>query len=1313
MMRVNIKIKELPRRELFTKFRFHGSWDPANIIQTVKVEESLEVFEYNILFELPERDLYTTDAIYVSSEVLINRTPTSHGMAAFNVLKMLQNTKNADERYNYSLERQFSDYYTADEKRKLYGKILATLMNPEYINVIPSPFMTHEQVKKHAMRWCQQKAMYWASFRPAVPLLETIVLKHFISPNGYVFPPEMFATIISKPISYATLHSSILYSLYVWQLSVDNFMTTIQKLGRAKMGTWMEFITYNVIGFALELFALRIIYHSDEDIDLETGAITATERMEVYLATLFSDCEEKGRTILRVVYSFIAQLKLVDTISMDPIMLGMIQFLRYYVCLMTTNSTNDAALDNNNKLNKTIQGPESNGHVTSVLIPKLKFYRRHAKLPHVHNWSAVYDSLETDRPFIEILQLEGTGYQATLLDVFNKYITTGSEQCRENIQKAKSMLENTPIGKIMSSFIFNMDFALAPNETPNGFIRYITSGYLYDDQDMLRQSEFRPFNKDLTFGVTIYQLLYEDVFWVPCLPFDDNVIREMKYQLEHFPRGHPFTFSNPPTNLPKWHYRGHPDTNGCSLSMIQAVSNMSPDEIVQMDDFLTKSPDFQHFDFKIIPMNEQSLLVLRVTPINPKQKLSDIHQWFSRNFGVVAKFTFVRWSQDAGAKHLFEIVISSTQMKKVYSILLSLQTFNVRYIDEIYSTLSKFRSNETVLVSFENCFTIKGSQTIQIPQSHIFDIQIRERNIDARSSIPIRSMFGRNPQFSPSCIINPNQNMLTYEDGVGSQVRVIEIPYLSTVSAPSASQPSISTLDYDVQTRTMKLPNQMIANLPITAPFPEMVQYPLETVDLKEPPAPVPTPAAPPIQVNADGSITMDTFKVIEQIYTKKVYRFKTGTSLCKVFPPNFKTTSYCLKVKNNVLVVSFFIGINPFVLEITFNSTSMSTIPMTDPGILELRQDNMLYLNGTNISNDIYAYIVNDPQVTLCGMMIRADTPVFTWETPALNFKARDGKIKIKTFKRPRMILETFGTNAIHCRNVKFHPNLSALSMSLERDSKYYRSIMFDTRLTHFTGTECMLVFSNDVMYLNGKMHRYPNNFLYMCSTDPITQQEMSGYDHFNPRLIVSENADRTIEIIGDCVNIDKNIFMAYNQTSMIIYNDLMEELCLFEINSPRVLWYDFKDCDRQFVKIDRNRFTFDIRAEASEELTWASFFHMMYDLLVSNSERAEFIHNMNQFVENSTFKSKRNVKEFNSNYYFALIGSGLWIYERSSNDFYEIQQILNIDDWIHDQATSLDQKMLFIFNLFLTNFENQNFASDQNLMLANVRIPIRDLRL
>jgi len=1315
-MQVNVKIRDIPRPDLLARFQFHGSWPGANIMAVGHVKKGETSFEFDVTLPILEnaRELLTTDAIYVTTEVRIRETPTTHGHAAFNLGELMKNVGNADERYNYSLERKFSDYHTADEKRKLYGKVLLTILNPEEIQICPSPYMSHEEMKVHSQRWCEQKAAYWSQYAPAAPGLENIVLKHFISPNGYVFPPEMFTTLIMAPLSYNTLHSSLIYSLYVWQLGIDVFVSTVQKLGTKKMSTWTEFIAYNAIGFALELFSLRLIYRTDEDIDLETGAIESTERMEVFVATLFSDCEEKGRKILRVVHSFLEQVGRFDTISMDPLMLVMISFLRNYVTLMTTNSTNDSALDKNNKLNQNIEGAETNGHVTAILIPKLKFYRRHAKLHHVHNWSDIYASIDEDRPYYEVLCLEGTGFQSALLNIFNNYITTGSEACRENIAKVKSLLENSPLSKIMSSFIFNMDFALAPRRTPNGFIRYITSGYNYDAKDPLRQCEFRPFNSSLRYGVTLYELLNEDVFWVPCMPFDDNVIREMLYQLEHFGRGLPFKFTEPSQKLPTFHKRGSPDTNGCSTAMIQSFDNLSITDIVDMNTFLTQSAEFQHFDFKVIPMGEQSLLVVRITPINPKEKLKDISTWFARNVGSPAKLVFLRWAEATGNKPHFELVFTDLSQATEYSIILSLQNVNRQHIELLYRSLSEINNKEHVNVSFPNGFRMVstfGSRTVFVPEAHIFDIQFRERKIQQATQTPIRSSFGQYPAFTPTFINDEFAKCIFYEDVVGNEVRQISLPYVMIVEPPKQqTPPTVAQLTYNAAKNQVTLPNNAVVTIPPKAMAPDVIHYPVENVDMsvkKEDAA-----GAAAIKLNDDGSITVNTFKVLEEIYTKRVYRFANMAALKKAFPPKFRATAYCIRITSRIVVASFFIGLDPFVLEIMLAAPTPNA-PKVDQGVLELREGGALVLAGMPIPETASGFIVNDPLVTLCGMMINPNEPVEVWDTPALTLKARTGKTIFKTFRRPAMMVEAFGNAAIICRNVKYNAKLGVISMELEKSEKYYRSFVFDLKTAPRDSDLRLLKFSSDAIYFNGRLHPYPNELLYICGTDPITDEELNTFEHLIPALEVDTTPDDKLVIIGDCVNVAKNIFVAYNDTSLIVYNDLMEQLFLMEMDNEVILMFDFTDCDQQFVKIEGNRFSFNLNLHSSQHLSWPNFFRTLYDSTHINAERGEIVHHLNEFAAHSKVVSTRRIKEYDANNYFAMIGAALWVYERSPADFYELQQILNIDEWLHDGKTTWDDKMLFIFNLWGTNINNRNYAIEQNFMLANVRLAVRDLRI
>ncbi len=1342
-MEISFSIADLPHKELFTQFRVWASWPNENIVRLVKV-----VDQFSVSFDIPEtRSLYDLDGVYLASELLINNTPTTHACAFFPLAELLDAE---------TVERKFIDYHTPKEQIYEYGSLTASLLSEDDFVLQTAPYYSKEEMIRNAMNWCKQRTLYWKQFAPVNVEVETVVMNHFMSVNGIPLPPDMYMVLIGKSHSLATLRSCIAYSCHVWQISEESFMKTLKMLGKRPMYTWREFVAYNAVGFALELIAIGIIYHADEDIDLRTGKIEPTERMEMFVPTKRSDCEEKGRTINKVFASFIRHAKT----STDALLRSFTDVLKYYVAMMTTNSTNDAALDKNNQLQTTIQGTSYDGHVTGLFIPSRIFYRRHGQLPHIDHYEERMERLPNERPYLEVLFMEGTGYQSALMNTFSKYMGNDGKRCLENIARVSRLLQESPLSTMLSSFIFNVKPFLADNETPNGFIRYVTSAYICDlnedGSQNIAQIEFRPFVEvapnQMRYGATMKQIMEGSAFWAPSPSFDKTVISNVLYWSEHFPRSDPFEFSDAPVAMPPTHAKGVMDTNGCTISMIRGLNDLNPTNIVEMDKYLALSDEFSHYDMCCIPMDDRSLMVVRVTPIVPRQKMSVLSRWFGSNFGKTPCL-LMKWTQDVPHLSTFSLTLHCRSTGDEYDVRLSMAE-NARVKMETF--LRSLLLPTVFTISFDNGLSmVADTRPLSFPLSSILDVKLVARKTQEQSTRRMQSFFFAG-KTTPNLNIDPVERSISYEECSNTESRAISLPYLSYEYVETVPQRWV----YMPTENMVVLPNGMRVVLPDDVPPPTIITTPMETIELddEEPddeadlaevkqryaelsPPPAEPPAEPvieppelptcpvPIQapptplaeveremfrprvcgtVQSDGSVQVDPDVVVETVHTKTTYKFRNMISLMRCFPAEFSVNVFCANIVpvKNLIIFTFLYESNPVIVEFHYASLGLANV-VQDESRFERNAAGM-YVCGVLIPSNalMHVFVIVDPLATLCGVMIDLSKmfSIFDDGTIALLENADDVVVH-KNFKRPRQIISILGRNPIECRECLFEEKSRTIRVVLPSVEKIHYAAIWNCPLIKNVPKTMNMQVTDDGLYVNGELCGFPDNFMTIQSTQPISEHQFGEFAHFTPELSRCGS-----KLSANFVQIGLHLFMAYNKAHMCLFNDTAMVMFLMDISDgENIVKFDFSSSFDQFVTIRGTLFDFNLDAAEMFTMTWAQFFSAIYHThLTIDYERADFLHYMNRFAEQVGSLSKSPAKHD----FTIQVGSAMWGYARSSDHFTEINQITDMDRWLHTAGRTWEEKMLLVINIWITNVNNVHFIANQPSLHAKYNIEIRNLR-
>lgn len=1363
-MEISFTIGELPRKELFTQFRLWASWPDEYLIRRVKVTDA-----FSASFDLPSRPLYDLDGIYLESELLINNTPTTHARAFFPLADLLQNER---------VSRKFADYHTPKEQVYEYGSLTASLVSEPTFELQTAPYFSKEEMIVNSLNWCKKRSDFWKQFSPINSEIETVVMNHFMASNGIPLPPDFYMLILGKPHSLATLRSCILYSCHVWQITESNFIKTLATLGKRPMYTWREFIAYNAIGFALELIAIGIIYHADEDIDLRTGKIEPTERMEMFIPTNRSDCEEKGMTINKVFASFMRQAKL----SSDALILAFIRVLRYYVAMMTTNSTNDAALDKNNQLQTVIKGTSYDGHVTGLFIPSNLFYRRHPLLPHVDNYEARMERLPKNRPYLEVLFMEGTGYQSALMNTFSKYMGADGKRCLENIARVSRLLQESPLSKVLSTFIFNVRPFLAENETPNGFIRFVTSAYVCDlnedGSQNIAQMEFRPFVEvspgALRYGATMKHIMERTAFWVPSPSFDSNVVSNVLYWSQHFARGVPFEFSELPVSLPLTHAKGSMDENGCTISMLRGLHDLNEQDIREMDMYLTASEEFSHYDIRCVPMDVRSLMVLRVTPIVPQQKMTNLQRWFDRDFGKTPCL-LMKWTQGVPRLSIFTLTIRCRTTGAEYDIRLSLEE-NVR--NKMENFFRSLLMPSSLSLSFDNGLSMTvDDRSLTIPLSDILDVTLIARKVQEQTTRRMQSFFFGTKD-TPTVNIDPVEKSISYSECSNTEERLITIPYVSYDYVETVPQ----RWTYMPSENTVVVPTGMRVIMPENGDEPTIITTPLEVMEMdvddvdgggdleevkkkyaevnnnpvieepeeseEEEEHPIPDkdyykqmeketekvlggkdeikkmieetknltistnrePFRPHIcgTVQSDGSIQIDSDVLVENIHTKTTYRFRNTISLMRCFPAEFSVSVFCAEIlpSRNIILFTFLYENNPVIVEFHYTTMALATVTQAESRFE--RNAAGLYVCGVLIPSNALSFIflIVDPLATLCGIMIDLSKTFGIFEDGVLSLLENADDITTHTnLKRPRQIIETVGRNPVECKECIYDAKSGTIRALMPVVDNVYHAAIWNCPTLKTPPKTLNMQVTDDGIYVDNVLCGFPDNFMKINSTQPITDHQFADFLQFTPELSSSG-----CKLSANFLQIGMHLFMSYNKSHMCLFDDAAMVLYLMDIaNGKTILRYDFSSSFDQFVTIRGSAFGFDLDAAQISELTWRQFFTVIYFThLTIDYERADFLHYMNRFAEQVGVLCKTPPKHN----FIIQVGSAAWGYSRSPEHFTEVNQISDMDQWLHTVGRTWEEKMLLIINIWINNANNVNFIGNQSSLHAKYNIEIRNLR-
>lgn len=1315
-MQLSFTVQDLPRKELFTMFRAWASWPGENIVQPVKVAE-----QFTVSLSLPNRELYDLDGIYLASELLINDTPTTHACAFFPLAGLLEGP----------VESTFTDYHTPNETPYSYGKLTAVMETDEQITLQTAPFLNKEEMVANATNWCKQRTDFWKRFTPINKEVETVVMNHFMTFNGIPLPPGFYVMMINNPFTLATLRSCITYSLYVWQMDEMAFINAMKRLGKTPLTTWNEFVTYNAFGFALELIAIGIIYHADEDIDLRTGKIEPTERMEMFVPTRRSDCEEKGLTINRVYTSFVRQARATS----DPLLRMFVRVLRYYMSMLTTNSTNDAALDKNNQLQTTIQGTSYDGHVTGLFIPATLFFRRHPLLPHAVNYEDRISKLRHKRPHLEVLFMEGTGYQSALMNTFSNYMGADGKRCMDNITRVTRLLQASPLSKVLSTFIFNVRPCLDDNETPNGFIRFVTSAYVCDLDESgvqrLSQMEYRPFVEvapnQLHYGATMKMIMDGKAIWVPSPAFDESVVRNVIYWSEHFPRGVPFMFSDIPPVFPETHTKGMIDSNGCSVTMIQGMQSVPLEDLAEMDAYLAASDEFSHYDMQCIPMDIRSLVVVRVTPIVPTQKMANLQRWFVREFGT-APCLLMKWAQGVPHQSTFTLTLHCRATGEEYDVRLAL-TDGAR--PKMENCLHSLLTPSMITISFADGISmVADNRSIAIPAAAVLDVTLIERKKAEQRTHRMES-FLFNTNSTPSAVIDPIEKSVTYEEANDIEERAITIPYVAYEYVETVPD----RWTYLPSENRIVVPSGLCVTLPDDAPPPTVTATPLQPLDLPSPPSAEPTAepeeekkpeekkkpprvqapaeAMPRMEfrprvcgvVQPDGSVEMDADLLVENIHTKHVYKFRNTLSLMWCFPDEFSVNVFCAEIlpKQGRISFTFVYEDTPVIVE--FHYTSLLLAPVVQPESMFERNAAGLYVLGVYIpaENLSCIYAIVDPLATLCGVMIDLTKNFSLFEPETLSFVDHADDITVyKNYKRPSQIITTLGRDPIECKDCAYDIKSGMVRVLLPSQDDVKHGVIWNCLALKSVEKTLRLQVTDDGLFVNGVLCGFPDNLMTITSTQPITEHQFAEFTHFTPELSRSGS-----KVSANFVQIGMHLFMSFNKTHMCLFDDTAIVLYLMDIGCENIARYDFSSSFSRFVSISGTMFTFDLDEAHEGVLKWRAFFALIYHThLTIDNERADFLHYMNRFAEQVGAVCKHK-------YDFAVqVGSAVWAYTRSDSNFSQISQIADLDRWIHAVGRTWEDKMLLVIGIWITNLNNANYIGTQSALHAKYNIEIRNLR-